>query len=885
MSEPIWRRLRRLYGPDPRADVRDEFAFHLEERTEALMATGLSETEARARALERFGNLAEAEAACSGVGRRRVRRLRWGEMLGGLVQDFRYAAHGIRRAPGFALAAILTIALGIGGNTAVFSLLNALLLQPLDAADPDALVRVYTSEGRELRTPADRFGGSSYADYADFASSGLLAGLAAQMPFGTIVQLDGGTARFEARVVSENYFDVLGRRPAVGGWRPEAKRGRALEAIVSHDFWTTRLAGASDVLGRTLVVNGKLVQIAGVTGKEFAGVETSTVSLYFPFASAPALTGRPGILTDRGDRSLRLLGRLAPGATAEAAERDLTAIMRTIAVESPSSNANRVVSVRHATSIVPLELAGDAILPTAALVFGATLAMLAIAGVNVAAVLLARTIRRRRELAVRLSLGASPVRLVRQLVSESVLLALAASVLVVLLLSYLTPIAARIGVPRSMQPQVDLTVLAYAIAMALGAGLLFALAPALITVRSDVVAALRTGEADSRPRARAQRVLVGAQLALSMLLLIISGALLQSLARQRSIDPGFVPAGLIVAELVDPAGVVDHARERAFTDVAVERIAAIPGVTSVTVASMAPLTGDGMRSSIHIPEHAEAGGESPEIAAVTAAPDFFATLRIPIVRGRELTWTDGDTLAKVVVNASMARRYWGTRDPVGSVVELGGRGGTAAEVIGVAADARFYTLDQPPVPLYAIQRRARGGTTLVIRTDANRDVVLGMARAALTRSDIPLALASLRTMDDILESSLLVSRAITSTLMAIGALAVLLATIGLYGVVSYITAGRTKEFGIRLALGASRTSISRLVIGFGLRTTLISGVLGTAAGLGALRALDGMLLGARGSLAVVTAVWVALGTVTLVACTLPARRATAIPPASALRAE
>jgi putative ABC transport system permease protein len=222
---------------------------------------------------------------------------------------------------------------------------------------------------------------------------------------------------------------------------------------------------------------------------------------------------------------------------------------------------------------------------------------------------------------------------------------------------------------------------------------------------------------------------------------------------------------------------------------------------------------------------------------------------------------------------------------VGSTVELGGRGGTPAEVIGVSGDARFYTLDQAPVPLYAIQQRARGGTTLVIRVGANPDAVMGMVRASLTRPDVPLSLASLQTMDAVLESSLLVARAVSSTLIAIGLLAVLLATIGLYGVVSYITAGRTREFGIRLALGATPGSISRLVVGYGVKTTLIGGALGTAAGLGAMRALDGMLFGARGSLGIVAAVWAALGAVTLLACTLPAWRATAIPPASALRAD
>ena len=877
--EPIWRRLLRFHGPDPRADVRDEFAFHLEERAEAFMARGLPAAEARARALERFGDYEHAAAVCSAIGTRRVRRHRWRDALASVLYDLRYAAHGMRRSPGFTAAAVLTIALGIGGNTAVFSILNALLLQPLDARDPGALVRVYTSQGRAIQTPADRFAASSYADFTDLARSKALAGLAAHTPIGTTVRFGDELRRFEGRIVSAGYFDVLGRPPLIGGWHP---RDGALETIVSHRFWETQLDRDSSAVGRTLVVNGRTARIAGITPQAFKGIEPSTVDLYCPCSAAAEMTGRPGALTDRGERSVRLIGRLAPGVDAATAERSLNDLMAAISTRFPASNAMRVISVRPASSIVPLELAGDAVLPTAALVFGATLVMLAVAGVNVAAVLLARAIRRRRELAVRLSLGASPLRLVRQLVSESVLLALVAGALVLVILSYVPALAEGIGVPPTLRPAVDLPVLAYAIGVALASGIVFALAPAFITLRSDVVTALRTGESDSRPRARAQRILVVTQLALSMVLLTVGGALLGSLHRQQRTDPGFVSHGLVVAQFEDPLGIQDPVREQAFTRLAVERITAIPGVKSVSLASMAPLSGDGMRSSIRIPGYAGPDADALEIPTVTSGPALFSTLGIPIRSGRELSWNETDTAPRVVINESMARRYWGSRDPVGTSVRLWGR---EATVVAVSADARFLSLDQPPVPTYVVQRATGGGATLLVRAAGEAGGLPAAIRGAMARGDVPFILTSLRTMDEVVDASLITTRAVTATLMAIGALAILLATLGLYGVVSYVTTGRTREFGVRLALGASRRSISRLVLGYGLRMAAIGGIAGTLLGLGAIRALGGMVFGIRGSATVIAAVWCALCAVAMAACALPAARAVAIPPASALRSE
>ena len=887
MTEPRWRRLLRLHGPDPRADVDDEFAFHLEERIEALMAKGMSEAAAREVALRRFGDLERAAAVCTAIGSRRAREARWREWWSSISRDFAYAVRAMRRSPGFALAAVTTIALGIGANTAVFSVLNAVLLQPLDAARPDELVRVYTSEGHAPRHDMDRFGASSYADYVDLRQSRELADLAAFMPLGASVRVGDVVSRVEARVVSDSYFSLIGRPLFIGSWTPDGGASRAQEVVVSHRFWATTLGADPSAIGRSLLLNHQhAVVIAGVTSPRFKGIEPTDVALYVSFRSAPRIVGRPGLLTDRGERSVRLIGRLARHATAQSAERSLDGIMKALAAEHPATNASRSVSVRPASSIVPLELMGPAVVPTAGLVFAATLVMLVLSGVNVAAVLLARTIRRRRELAVRVSLGASPIRLIRQLVTENTVLALAAGALVVGLVALLPQAAGALGVPPSVRPTIDATVLGYAVAVAAGFGVVFGLAPAVVGMRAGVVESLRDGGTNAPPgRARAQWVLVCAQIALSMVLLVVSAALLASVDRQQRVDPGFRVERLVVAQFEDPLGRPDRARERAFTELAVERLGAIPGVTSVSVGSMAPLASDGMRSTIHIPGYVERPDENMDVQAVTTGPHFFRTLGIPLLRGRERDADDRDSLPRVVVNQSMARRYWGDRDPVGTFVRLGGPGGTLVKVIGVAADARFRSLAEAPQPMYAVQHRSEGGGSVLIRTRGDPAALLLAVRGSMSRNDVPFTLVQLRTMQEILHSSLAVSRAVSQTLMAMGVLAIALAAVGLYGVVSYVTAGRAREFGVRLALGATPSSITRLVLGYGVRLAVIGGAAGLILGLAALRGMESMLFGSWAFAPLGVVVGVVLCTVTLVACAIPAIRATAVSPAMALRAD
>ena len=882
MSEPVWRRIARMHGPDPRADVREEFEHHLEERVEALMAKGMTEAAAREQALRQFGDIDAAAALCSDIGMQRVRRARWSDRLGSIAMDVGYALKAMRRLPGFTAAAVLTIALGVGANTAVFSLLYALLLQPLDAVRPHELVRVYTSEGRAPRNERDLLGGSSYADYVDLQRSPALAGVVAYMPIAANVRLNDTPVRVEGRVVSENFFSVLGR-PLYRGQFDSAGPG---DVVISYSFWNAKLGADPNAVGSLIDVNGRRFRLAGITAADFKGIEPSDIAIFFPFRAAAQLVGRADILTDRGERSVKLLGRVAQGTSPQAAEQSLTAIMKALSEQFPASNGGRTITVREASSIVPLELLGDAVIPTAGLVFGATVVMLAIAGVNVAAVLLARTIRRRRELAIRLSIGATRLRVVRQLVTESVTLALVAGAVVLIVIALLPLLVRSLGAPAAVQPTIDATVLGYALAVVIGFGMVCGVVPAIGGMRSDVIETLRGGGVSDRPtKARAQRALVCAQIALSMLLLLVSGGLLGSLNRQLRVDPGFEPDQLIVADFEDPAGTPNREREQVFNRLTVERLGALPGVTALSMTNMTPLTSEGARGSIHIPGYTEQVNEDMEVPFVIASPDFFKTLGIPMLRGRELAWSDRDTVTRVVVNRSMARKYWGDRNPVGSFVHIGGKSAPPAEVIGVVADARFRSLSEAPQPMYFIQQAGGGAiSSVLIRTRGDADALLLSVRAAMSRNDVPLLLTRLQTMENIVQSSLVVTRTVSRALLSMGILALLLAAVGLYGVVSYVMSGRTREFGVRLALGATPSSITRMVLGYGMRMTLIGGIIGLALGFGAIRLIS-MTFGSASYVTSGVSFALVLGAVTLAACAVPAMRATAVGPASALRPE
>jgi predicted permease len=826
VSAPLWRRYARLFGRDPRRDVDDEFAFHLEERVEALVASGLTLEAARARALERFGDIAAARAVCGEIGERRARHARWRDRLDALVQDARYAVRSLRRAPGFAATAVLTAALGIGVNTALFTVVDALLLRPLPVARPHEIVRVYTSEAGASSDPRDALGATSYHDYLDFRRAPALAGLAAYMPVAASIRLGAAERRVEGRFVSGDFFATLGVRAAVGRLlAPADARADAPAAVLDHRFWSTALGGDSAVVGATLLLNGRGVTVVGVAAASFVGLEPAAVDVYLPLEAQRVVSPGADLLSSRGDRLLKLVGRLAPGATPERARRDLDAVMRALAAEHPATNRGRRVAVHPARSVIATESAGDGLAPAASLLFAVTGVVLLIAGMNVAALQLARAVSRGRELAVRRSLGAGRGRVVAQLLTESVVLALLAGGVALATTLALPLVARALGAPPSVTPRPDGTVLAFATLLSLATGAAFGLAPALHGAGRDAAGALRGGGASARGRARAQRAFVVAQVALSVVLLFVGGLLAESLRRQREVRPGFDASRLVVAEFEGTAGFATAAQDRALATAASARLRALPAVEALSFASAAPLSGEGMRTSIDVPGYRPAPDEDMEVPFVRAGPEYFRSLGMSVVRGAELSASAADTLPRVVVSAAMARRYWPGRDPVGTVVRIGG--GAPAVVVGVAADARLRALAEAPAPNFVVQRAGGGGPTALIRTRGEAAAALPLLRQALAAPTGPYVLRRLRAMDEITAASLQAARAVAAAVTGLSLAALALAVVGLYGVVSYLAAQRTREFGTRVALGARATDVLGLVLRAGLRLALVGGAAGS----------------------------------------------------------
>jgi predicted permease len=882
---PIWRRYTRLHGVNPRADVDDEFAFHLSERVEALVAQGRSPDEARTEALAKFGNLEFARRTCATIGERRTLRERVASYAASWGQDTRYAIRVFGRSPAFAAAVVLTAALGIGANAALFSVLNALLLRPLPVSHPEELVRVYTSDA-SARNGGTLFGASSYPDYAAMRAAPSFRGLVAYAPAAASIRRGTLATRANGRFVSENFFTVLGVRPALGRLlAPSDAESREIPAVVlDHRFWRVAFNSDSSIVGSVVGLNGKSAVVVGIVSNEFTGLDPSAADVYLPITAQRHLSPGFDFVGDRGARFISVLGRIAPGVTEARVAEDLALIMRRLGSEYPETNRDRIVTVRRATSLIDTNREGPPVAPVTTLLFAVTGVVLLIAVVNVAALLLARTLSRRRELSVRVSLGASRWRVTRQLITESLVLAMAAEIAALAAVAVLPYVARAMGVPDSVRFGLDARVLLFTSVITLAATLGFTLVPAVRGTRSDIYAGLREAESSARPsRARAQRSLVVVQVALSVVLLITAGLLIQSLQRQRAVQPGFDTEHVLAAEFETITGSQTPEQERAFVRTTLERARALPGVVAASVASNPPLTGDGMRTTISVPGYVPGKNERVEPMFLMAGTDYFATLGIRLVRGEELRSTGSDTLPHVVVNETMARRYWPNRDAVGSTIRLWGG---PARVIGIMADVRMLSLTEPPTPRFVLQSRQRGGSVILLRTHGDPAELIPTVQQLLGTSHPDFVARRVRTMEEIVGASLMTAKALVAVIGLLGALALTLAVCGLYGVVNYLATLRSREFAVRMALGANGHDVVAMVLRSGLRLAAIGGVIGLVLGL----ASSAMMRGFVFSISVVELPTLALATllmavVAVAACAIPALRTTRVSPASALRAD
>lgn len=818
-----------------------------------------------------------------------------------LIQDLRYGVRMLLKQPGYTLIVVLTLALGIGANGVVFSLVNALLLRPLPVDKPSELAAVFTSD-----FSSGELGASSYPDYAAFRDRNQsFSGLALYAPQPLSLNLDGANERAFGEIVSGNYFEVLGLRLAIGrGFLPEEdqKPGAAPVAIVSHKVWQTRLGGAADVIGRNLKLNGQPFTIVGVAPEKYQGLMRGlAVDWWVPAMMMDQLTPGNNNLTERGNRGMMVMGRLKPGVTLAQAQADFNNIAAQLYKEWPQAWGNirrqgRSISVLPESQSRVLPQARMPLMIFAALLLSVVGLVLLIACANIANLLLARAAARRREIAVRLALGAGRWRLIRQLLTESILLALlggAAGLMLAvwgadLLMAFKPPVP----IPLEINLPVDWRVIGFLSGLSLLTGVVFGLAPALAASRPEVVSALKDDSNASGSRGRLRGALVIVQVAVSALLLICAGLFLRSLQNASSIDPGFDADNLLAMSMDLQLQGYDEARGQQFSTQLLERVRALPGVVAASLTDTLPL-GFGGRSGITIEGYNTQQGEDMEVHNSTVAPGYFETLRIAMQQGRTFDAQDqANAPGAVIVNESFARRYWPGQNALGKRIQMGGGDGTNnapyLTVVGVTNDGKYNSLGEDATPFfYRAATQAYVSTpTLLVRTQSNPANALATVRSAVEALDKNLPIYDVKTMRQHLGIALLPARLAGSALGVFGLLALLLAAAGLYGVMANIVAGRTREIGIRMALGADALAVLRLILQQGMRLVLIGLGLGLAGALAVTHLLKSLLFGVSATDPLTfVGIAVLLTAVALLACWIPARRATRVDPMIALRCE
>lgn len=812
-------------------------------------------------------------------------------MLEGLLQDVRYAVRALGRSPLFTLTAVVSLAVGIGSTTAIFTLVNALLLRPpAGIGAPERLVDVGRSQnGRGF----DNFSYPTYVAYRDGART--LSGIAAlQMePRSISVARPGGAELVRGAIVSGNFFEVLQARPAAGRFfvPDEDRVPRAQPVVVlGHAYWRDHLGSDPAVVGRAIVLNGTPFSVVGVAEEGFQGPSVLAPDLWAPMMSVPLLGGSDGLLQQRESVWLMAIGRLAPGVSVDAAQAELGGIARQLELAYPEANREQGARVMKA-SVFPGEIR-TVVRGFMSLLFAVTGLVLLIASVNVAGMLLARAAARRREIAVRLAVGASRGRLLAQLLTESMLLFLAAGVAGVLVAHWmvagLMSLVPRLPIPLVVHPTLDLEVLAFALVVSLLAGLLAGLTPALQGTRPALAPTLRGDAAGTGAgRSRTRAVLLVSQMALSMVMLVTAGLFLRALTHARQIDPGFDPAGVEITSLdLALAGYGDETG-RSLAGTLLERTRAMPGVESAAFTAALPLGGGGMGlGGIDVPGRTppdQRRGWNADWNIIT--PGYFDVMRMGLASGREFTDADREGAPDVaIINQTLAGWLFPGEDAVGRSFRNGDREVT---IVGVARDARYRTLGEEPrgfvyVPL---AQRYMSRTTLIVRT-APGVTVSAAVRRLVADVDPALPLLDQQTLADYTAASLFPQRVAVWVAGSLGGIALLLAVLGIYGVTAYGVTQRTREIGIRIALGSPRERVLRLVLRQGVVLAAGGILVGLAAAVTVTRLLRGMLYGVPPTdpIALAGAATLLL-LAALAASWLPARRAAGVDPMEALRSE
>jgi predicted permease len=885
---PGWRRLFRiaLGNRSIERDVDDELAFHLAMREEKLRQLGLPPDAARARAQDRFGDAHAVRDEVLTIDRQFAREVRLMEWIESIWSDVRYALRTFRRMPTFTAVAITTLALGIGATTAMFTLVNSILLRPLPYPDSERIVRIIQSYP-EIGLDTWGLNQMNLAMYRDRSTD--FSAFAGYRGGSVTLQGPNGPQRIPILRVTEGFFRTIGVGPAFG--RPftaeEDSPGKNTVMILSDGAWRSRFGGDSSILGKTIDVDGQPMSVVGVMPPSFA-FPRPDIAAYLPMGLDPMR--RFGFMNSG-------LGRLKPGVTPEHAERQTTAIMWDWARQQNVAKTSVDPSkTRMKTIVRPLQevFTGRSARPLTIL-FAAVTLILLIATANVATLLSGRATARQREITLRAALGASGARVLRQLLTESVALALlgaVAGVALALVAVRLFTHSRLATLPRIDEVSVDGRVLAFTLAVSVVSGLLFGLLPTLHAGRSRLTSDLTAGQRESSRGAsrRVNNALVVAQLALSVVLLIAAGLVLKSFQRLTQLDLGFHPEGVTSISLPLPQRIANGAATtKTFVDVTLARVRALPGVQSAALTAALPMSNDSDYDGYLIDGRpVPPSGSEDQTYRVAVSTGYFKTVGIPLIYGRDFAVTDDSTSLPVsIVDATLANRYWKGADALGKRIRTGGDT-TWYTIVGVAGTVRDGDPALPPEPhLYeSIPQTGGNPLSLAIRTKTSNAGVTAAARRVLAEMEPGIPLDDVKTLDSIIDQTFATRRLTKLLLGGFALVALLLAAVGIYGVMSLHVAHRSREFGIRLAIGADPRGLVRLVLGEGAMLALVGVLVGIAGALAATRSLASLLYDVSPTDPVVLlGVPLMLAGIALAACYLPARRAARSDPLQVLRAD
>ncbi|MGB7921784.1 MAG: ABC transporter permease [Pyrinomonadaceae bacterium] len=811
-------------------------------------------------------------------------------MIGTLRQDIRYGFRMMLKSPVFTVVTVLALALGIGANTAIFSVINAVLLRPLPYSNPDQLVLMWEKNPRMV--DLDRMW-VAYPNFADWKNQNqVFEQMAVYRTGGGNLTGEAEPEQIQVAQVSSDFFPLLGVQPVMGrSFLPEEDRPGAQQSIiVSHGLWQRRFGGDPALVGKQLMLDGESFTVVGIMPPSFSFPErpSNPIEAWAPVGLDANQTGMKG----RGNHpGLTAIARLKPGVTFAEARANMESVARSLAQQYPDSNAENTVTMTTLNE----ELTGD-VRPALLVLLAGVAFVLLIACANVANLLLARATTRHREIAIRTALGASRWRVVRQLLTESILLALMGGVLGIVLALWGVDLLLAVSpedIPRLAEAGIDSHVLLFSLAISLLTGVVFGLAPALQASKLELTEALKEGGrglAGSILRNRLRSLLVVSELALALVLLVGAGLMMKSFLRLQRVDPGFNSENVLLARIpLPPVKYSEPQQQAAFFQQVVERVKSLPGVQAAAVGSSPPLGGGSWQSGAGIEGRAI---KDFLVDINVISPDYTSALGIKLKTGRLFTEQDKKESAPVVlIDETLAERYWPNEDPVGQRMGFNrdDKGQPIwREVVGVVGHVKHYGLDaESRVQIYLPYLQvSRSSMSLVVRTDGDPASLAPALRREILALDKDQPVASLRTMEDVVSESVAQPRFSTLLLGVFAGVALILAAVGIYGVIAYSVMQRTHEIGIRMALGAGRGDILKLVLGQGMALALTGIAIGLVAAFIVTRVMTSLLFNVSATdPTTFAAVALLLALVALVAIYIPARRAMKVDPMIALRYE